>query len=280
MIIFLCVWSIDASPDRQQQWTLHPSASSFPYLSSVQHQALPRQRQGERHQGTCNARIEQSGLSILDRLDWRISGLREGALWWGIVLCVQVELYRMVRQFHLRTQGGHETSTSHPDIIGDRWVINRNQFKKTQPWWIFILSLDVSARVWRYVPSTASFWRTSWECVAVYWASWTSAPLPSDARPAGYLPWEINILLNLGTHRWESPAFASRVNGWSCHFKDSGKSNHTQTQQIPEKVDMRILTFSTPKGPRMCLISIWHLRPNLLCNWHGESAMYMIDVAR
>ncbi|TWW63346.1 protein O-GlcNAcase isoform X1 [Takifugu flavidus] len=32
----------------------------------------------------------------------------------------KVELYRMVRQFHLRTQGGHETSTSHPDIIGDR----------------------------------------------------------------------------------------------------------------------------------------------------------------
>lgn len=28
----------------------------------------------------------------------------------------------MVRQFHLRTQGGHESSASHPDIIGDRCV--------------------------------------------------------------------------------------------------------------------------------------------------------------
>lgn len=36
----------------------------------------------------------------------------------------------MVRQFHLRTQGGHETNTSHPDIIGDRWVVSQNHFKK------------------------------------------------------------------------------------------------------------------------------------------------------
>ncbi|KAM9717181.1 protein O-GlcNAcase [Menidia menidia] len=32
----------------------------------------------------------------------------------------KVELYRMVRQFHLRTQGGQESSTAHPDVIGDR----------------------------------------------------------------------------------------------------------------------------------------------------------------
>ncbi|TMS02219.1 Protein O-GlcNAcase [Larimichthys crocea] len=33
---------------------------------------------------------------------------------------VQLELYRMVRQLHLRTQGGQESSIAHPDIIGDR----------------------------------------------------------------------------------------------------------------------------------------------------------------
>ncbi|XP_034424599.1 protein O-GlcNAcase isoform X1 [Hippoglossus hippoglossus] len=32
----------------------------------------------------------------------------------------KVELYRMVRQLHLRTQGGQESSCAHPDIIGDR----------------------------------------------------------------------------------------------------------------------------------------------------------------
>uniref|UniRef100_A0A1A8HL10 protein O-GlcNAcase n=1 Tax=Nothobranchius korthausae TaxID=1143690 RepID=A0A1A8HL10_9TELE len=32
----------------------------------------------------------------------------------------KVELYRMVRQLHLRTQGGQESSTAHPDVIGDR----------------------------------------------------------------------------------------------------------------------------------------------------------------
>ncbi|CAN9509452.1 unnamed protein product [Ophioblennius macclurei] len=32
----------------------------------------------------------------------------------------KVELYRMVRQLHLRTQGGQESSIAHPDIIGDR----------------------------------------------------------------------------------------------------------------------------------------------------------------
>ncbi|XP_053717046.1 protein O-GlcNAcase [Synchiropus splendidus] len=32
----------------------------------------------------------------------------------------KVELYRMVRQLHLRTQGGPESGTTHPDIIGDR----------------------------------------------------------------------------------------------------------------------------------------------------------------
>jgi len=28
----------------------------------------------------------------------------------------------MVRQFHLRTQGVQESSTPHPDVIGDRFV--------------------------------------------------------------------------------------------------------------------------------------------------------------
>ncbi|XP_056156648.1 protein O-GlcNAcase [Lampris incognitus] len=32
----------------------------------------------------------------------------------------KVELYRMVRQLHLRTQGGQESSNAHPDVIGDR----------------------------------------------------------------------------------------------------------------------------------------------------------------
>ncbi|XP_067381199.1 protein O-GlcNAcase isoform X3 [Channa argus] len=32
----------------------------------------------------------------------------------------KVELYRMIRQLHLRTQGGQESSASHPDVIGDR----------------------------------------------------------------------------------------------------------------------------------------------------------------
>ncbi|XP_070785948.1 protein O-GlcNAcase [Enoplosus armatus] len=32
----------------------------------------------------------------------------------------KVELYRMVRQLHLRTQGGQESSSAHPDVIGDR----------------------------------------------------------------------------------------------------------------------------------------------------------------
>ncbi|KAM4537405.1 protein O-GlcNAcase [Odontesthes bonariensis] len=32
----------------------------------------------------------------------------------------KVELYRMVRQFHLRTQGGQESSIAHPDVVGDR----------------------------------------------------------------------------------------------------------------------------------------------------------------
>ncbi|XP_047424594.1 protein O-GlcNAcase [Mugil cephalus] len=32
----------------------------------------------------------------------------------------KVELYRMVRQLHLRTQGGQESSTAHPDVVGDR----------------------------------------------------------------------------------------------------------------------------------------------------------------
>uniref|UniRef100_A0A3Q2P3T8 protein O-GlcNAcase n=1 Tax=Fundulus heteroclitus TaxID=8078 RepID=A0A3Q2P3T8_FUNHE len=31
----------------------------------------------------------------------------------------KVELYRMVRQLHLRTQGGHESTMAHPDVIGD-----------------------------------------------------------------------------------------------------------------------------------------------------------------
>lgn len=35
---------------------------------------------------------------------------------------VKVELYRMVRQLHLRTQGGQESSSAHPDVIGDRCV--------------------------------------------------------------------------------------------------------------------------------------------------------------
>ncbi|XP_068443728.1 protein O-GlcNAcase isoform X2 [Clinocottus analis] len=32
----------------------------------------------------------------------------------------KLELYRMVRQLHLRTQGGHEASVAHPDVVGDR----------------------------------------------------------------------------------------------------------------------------------------------------------------
>ncbi|KAK5848543.1 hypothetical protein PBY51_006148 [Eleginops maclovinus] len=32
----------------------------------------------------------------------------------------KLELYRMVRQLHLRTQGGQESSAVHPDVIGDR----------------------------------------------------------------------------------------------------------------------------------------------------------------
>ncbi|XP_008434184.1 protein O-GlcNAcase [Poecilia reticulata] len=32
----------------------------------------------------------------------------------------KVELYRMVRQLHLRTQGGQESTVAHPDVIGDR----------------------------------------------------------------------------------------------------------------------------------------------------------------
>ncbi|XP_075890208.1 protein O-GlcNAcase [Nelusetta ayraudi] len=32
----------------------------------------------------------------------------------------KVELYRMVRQLHLRTQGDQESSSAHPDVIGDR----------------------------------------------------------------------------------------------------------------------------------------------------------------
>ncbi|KAM7377501.1 hypothetical protein PAMA_014012 [Pampus argenteus] len=32
----------------------------------------------------------------------------------------KVELYRMVRQLHLRTQGGQESSVAHPDVVGDR----------------------------------------------------------------------------------------------------------------------------------------------------------------
>ncbi|KAM4611454.1 protein O-GlcNAcase [Polymixia lowei] len=32
----------------------------------------------------------------------------------------KVDLYRMVRQLHLRTQGGQESDAGHPDVIGDR----------------------------------------------------------------------------------------------------------------------------------------------------------------
>lgn len=48
--------------------------------------------------------------------------------------------------------------------------------------------LDVWVRAWRCAPSTASSWRTSWACAAVFWASWTFAPSPSGARRAGCLP--------------------------------------------------------------------------------------------
>ncbi|CAK6967912.1 protein O-GlcNAcase [Scomber scombrus] len=34
----------------------------------------------------------------------------------------KVDLYRMVRQLHLRTQGGQESTTAHPDVVGDRCV--------------------------------------------------------------------------------------------------------------------------------------------------------------
>lgn len=50
------------------------------------------------------------------------------------------------------------------------------------------LYVDASVRVWRYVPSTASFWRTSWAYVVARWASSMFALLPSDAKPAGYRP--------------------------------------------------------------------------------------------
>lgn len=33
----------------------------------------------------------------------------------------------MVRQLHLRTQGGHESSAAHPDVIGDRCVFEREK---------------------------------------------------------------------------------------------------------------------------------------------------------
>lgn len=143
----------------------------------------------------------------MDTLDWQKNPLNV-VVWWkksSFCVCVKVELYRMVRQFHLRTQGGHDSSASHPDIIGDRCVSIQIKTNKKPGCLTFIRPYaDVSARVWRYAPSTASFWRTSWACAAACWASLTSALLPSDARPAGYLPWEINILLNLGTHRWEN----------------------------------------------------------------------------
>lgn len=38
----------------------------------------------------------------------------------------------MVRQLHLRTQGGHESSAAHPDVIGDRYVFEINKKRK---WW-------------------------------------------------------------------------------------------------------------------------------------------------
>lgn len=43
------------------------------------------------------------------------------------IVCVQVELYRMVRQLHIRTQGGQESSMAHPDIIGDRYMFEREK---------------------------------------------------------------------------------------------------------------------------------------------------------
>lgn len=44
----VCLWFADASPNRRQQWTLHSSSSSVSYLSAIQHQAIPQQRQGRR----------------------------------------------------------------------------------------------------------------------------------------------------------------------------------------------------------------------------------------
>lgn len=64
---------------------------------------------------------------------------------------------------------------------------------------LFIL-LDVSDHAWRCALSTASSWRMSWVCVAVYWASQMFAPLPSGARPAGCLPWGINTHPKGATH--------------------------------------------------------------------------------
>lgn len=142
---------------------------------------------------------------------------------------------------------------------------------------IFILlSLDVLARVWHYVLSMASFWRMSWACAAACWVSWTCAPFPSDARPVGYLPWEINILLNLGTHRWECLAFASRVNGWSCRFKDPGKKYaHTNTAKTRKGWHENPDLFKSPNflecdwfqfgiwGKTCCVIVI----ENLPCAW-------------
>lgn len=68
---------------------------------------------------TCQT--ERSGAFETDERSREFEGKR---VLMGNPFCVhvKVELYRMVRQFHLRTQGGHESSASHPDIVGDRCV--------------------------------------------------------------------------------------------------------------------------------------------------------------
>lgn len=53
------------------------------------------------------------------------AGVYRHALSLSFPMSFKVELYRMVRQLHLRTQGGQESSSAHPDVIGDRCVFEK-----------------------------------------------------------------------------------------------------------------------------------------------------------